>query len=392
LHAPRDETVGITHVITGLEVGGAERMLVKVLSRLDRSRYQPTVVSLTDRGPLAAEVESLGVTVTSVGLRATALTPADLRRVVSVLAASAPDVVQTWMYKADLLGGLAAMAVGRPPVIWGLRQSDLHATRSSPSNRLAVRVCAGLSWVVPTRILCVSDEVARVHRRLGYAPGRMVVVPNGFDTDRFRPDAAARSSVREALGIAPGDQVVGLVARFDAQKDHRTFLAAARRIVEARPATRFVLCGDGVDAGNRTLQAWVVEQGLAERVALLGVRADMPAVTAAFDVAVSSSAFGEGFSNAIGEAMACGVPCAVTDSGNSRSLVGDTGRVVPVERPGYLAAAVVDLLAEPSAARIRRGEAARGRIVAEFGLDGVTRRYEQLYEEVRAGVRLRGAG
>lgn len=379
----------VTHVITGLGVGGAERMLVKLLSRLDRDRYRPMVLSLRDRGPLGDDIAALGIDVSAVGLGRGAPGPSEVRRVVDHLGSTAPDIVQTWMYKADLLGGLASLRIGRPPVIWGIRQTELHRRLSTASNRATARACAGLSWFLPARILCVSEEAAEAHRRAGYDGARMVVVPNGFDTARFRPHTSHREALRAELGVGSDVPLVGLVARFDPQKDHECFLRAARRVLDAVPEARFVLCGADVEAGNPTLRAWVDRHDVGDSVHLLGVRRDMDVVTAALDVAVSSSAFGEGFSNALGEAMASGVPCVATDSGNARRLIGGSGRTVPPEDPADLASAMIELLEMPADRRAALGRAARERIVASYEIDEIAREYEQLYEEVVARVRLR---
>jgi glycosyltransferase involved in cell wall biosynthesis len=223
---------------------------------------------------------------------------------------------------------------------------------------------------------------------MGYRADKLRVVPNGFDTDRFRPDAEARAAVRAELGWDEATPVVGLVARFDPQKDHRTFTAAARRVLDDVPDARFVLCGRGVTAENVDLVRLIRAGELQDQVALLGVRDDMPAVTAAFDVAVSSSAFGEAFSIAIGEAMATGVPCVVTDSGNAARLVGDAGRVVPVRDPGALARGIVDLLRLSREERRAMGAQGRTTIVDRYSLASVVRQYEGIYDEAfrRAAV------
>ena len=188
--------------------------------------------------------------------------------------------------------------------------------------------------------------------------------------------------MRQQLGWDDSTPVVGLVARFDPQKDHRTFAMAARRVVDEVPDARFVLCGRGVTLGNADLVDVLRASGIQDRVAVLGVRDDMPAVTAALDVAVSSSAFGEAFSIAIGEAMATGVPCVATDTGNAARLVGDAGRTVPVRNPVALAGAITDLLRMSGAERRAMGARGRAAIVDRYSLTSVVRRYEETYDEV----------
>jgi glycosyltransferase involved in cell wall biosynthesis len=219
----------------------------------------------------------------------------------------------------------------------------------------------------------------------------MVVIPNGFDTAAFRPDEDARRDVRRELGIAPDVEVVGHVARFDPQKDHRGLIEAAASVCRDRPAAMFVLCGNGVTDDNAALKSWIDRAGIAARVLVLGRRSDLARLTNAFDVAVSSSAYGEGFSNAIGEAMACGVPCVATDDGDGRRIIADTGRVVPVRQPGQLAGAIHELLSLPAGERKELGRAARSRVEEHYTISAVARQYEDLYREVVGDVRLRRA-
>jgi len=363
-------------VITGLEPGGAEHQLVNVVTRLDRSRFEPVVISLTGRGPLAEPLEAAGVPVHAVRVAT------DPLALVRLLRRERPNLVETWLYKADLIGGLVTLCVGRVPLLWSIHQTDLRPEPGLRSNVLAARICAPLSRWLPTLILCVSPEAAQAHAAMGYRADKFRVVPNGFDTDRFRSDDQARAAVRDQLGWDESTPIVGLVARFDPQKDHRTFAMAARHVVDEVPGVRFVLCGRGVTPGNADLVDLLRASGIQDRVAVLGVRDDMPAVTAALDVAVSSSAFGEAFSIAIGEAMATGVPCVATDTGNAARLVGDAGRVVPVRNPLALAGATIELLDMSGAERRSMGARGRAAIVDRYSLASVVRRYEETYAEV----------
>jgi glycosyltransferase involved in cell wall biosynthesis len=368
--------IRVVHVITGLEPGGAEHQLVNVVTHLDRSRFDPVVISLTGRGPLAEPLEAARIPVHAVRVATDPVAP------LRILRSERPDLVETWLYKADLIGSLATIAATRAPLLWSVHQTDLRPEAGLRSNVLAARICAFLSRWLPTLILCVSPEAARAHAAMGYRADKFRIVPNGFDTDRFQPNEGARAAVREELGWEQSTPIVGLVARFDPQKDHRTFAVAARRVVDEIPDVRFVLCGRGITTENADLVDLMKHNGIEDRVALLGVRDDMPAVTAALDVAVSSSAFGEAFSIAIGEAMATGVPCVVTDCGNAARLVGDAGRVVPVRDPVALSGGVIELLRFNDDQRRVTGARGRERIIAEYSLESVVRRYEQTYDEV----------
>lgn len=373
--------IRLLHLITDLDVGGAEMMLYKLLCGLDRAAFAAEVLSLTDIGPLGTRIRELGVPVHALGLRRGLPDPRALARLVRRLSHDLPDVVQTWMYHADLLGGLAAKLAGGIPVVWNMRQSNLSPSVNRRRTLLVVRACARLSRWLPARVVCGSQAARQAHARLGYDATKMCIIPNGFDLTAFVPDAGARRSVRHELGLADDAVLIGLVARFDPQKDHRTFVEAAALLRRQQPAVHFVLCGDGVTWQNEALAGWIAAAGLRERCHLLGRRDDVPGLTAALDVATSSS-IGEGFPNAVGEAMACGVPCVVTAVGDSAAVVGPTGVVVPPRDPPALAAGWRALLALGPAGRRCLGQAARRRIAERFSLPAVVAQYERLYREL----------
>jgi glycosyltransferase involved in cell wall biosynthesis len=381
--------LNILHVITGLSTGGAEMMLTKLLARMPTDQTRHTVVSLTGGGSLAARIEAGGVPVINLAMNQPGLAKipaliAGFFRLRRLIRQQRPDVVQAWMYHANLFAGLAAVAPRAPAVLWGIRQSDLDPKISKPATIRVAKLGGWLSRRLSDSILCCSDVARIVHERIGYDPSRMVVIPNGFDLDEFKPDAGARAAIRREIAVPADAPLIGLIARFDSQKDHRGFLAAAGQVRKDMPNAHFLLCGSGVDAANRTLAGWIDDFDLGTRCRLLGPRDDMPAVTAALDLAVSSSAFGEGFPNVLGEAMAAGVPCVATDVGDSRMIVGNTGRIVAPRAPNALAEAIIELLRLPADARAKLGAAARQRITEHFEIGAVAARYLALYRDTLA--------
>ena len=266
-----------------------------------------------------------------------------------------------------------------------IRGSDLDPATTSRTTVLTATLCARLSRAVPSAILCCSEVARQVHTDLGYAAGKITVLPNGFDIAALRPDPAARDDVRREIGIATDTLLIGLIARFDPMKDHANFIEAARKVVEEHASAHFLLCGDDITPDNVKLGREIAAAGLEERFHLLGRRSDIPRLNAALDVAVSASRYGEGFPNAIGEAMACGVPCVVTDVGDSAYVVGDTGQVAPKANPAALAAAILNLLSLPHRERAAREEAARRRIIENFEIGSIVRRYEAFHTALAAG-------
>jgi len=373
----------VVHVITGLDTGGAEMMLYKLLSAWPSTRIDSTVVSMLSAGELAGPIADLGIDVHSLNMRSSLGDPGAAVRLIRLLKRLDADLVQTWMYHANLLGALVNPWLRKTPLLWNLRQSTLDPKTSKLSTRIVMRAGAALSWAAPRCIVCCSERVRDVHRALGYRADIMAMIPNGFELDRFRPDAEARATLRAELGIEDSAPLLGLVTRFHPQKDLQTFFQAAALVRAERPDCRLLACGHDIRLDNPSIARWVAGTGLGDAVDLLGPRRDPARVMAALDVLVSSSAFGEGFPNVIGEAMACGVPCAVTDVGDSGLIVGDTGFTVPPRDPAALAAAILTLLGEGREGLARRGQAARARIDTEFALARIAARYSDLYNSVR---------
>jgi glycosyltransferase involved in cell wall biosynthesis len=376
----------IVFIITGLSTGGAEMMLLKVLERLDRQRFAPHVISLTTLGELAPRIAALGIQVDAVGLKPGLPSPSGFFRLVRLLKRLNPDVVHTWMYHADLLGGLAARLAGVSSIGWCIRNSNLDKNKTKFSTRAVVGLCASISKWVPSRILSCSEKARQVHVACGYAAAKMVVVPNGFELSQFKPDLDARFRVRAELGITDQTPLVGLIGRFDPQKNHAGFFEAAGILHRHMPQVHFVLAGQGVDVSNAALMQTITQEGVLANIHLLGLRNDMPALMATLDVLASSS-YGEAFPNVLGEAMACGVPCAVTDVGDSAYIVGDTGRVVASGDMHGLAAALEELLALPLPEKAALSERARARVAEHFEIGAIVRRYEDFYESLLANVR-----
>lgn len=371
-------------IITGLSTGGAETMLHKLLQNLDRSRFTPTVISLTTKGEIGPRIEALGISVIALGMNHALSSPAAFMRLVNLLRKTQPDVVHTWMYHADLLGGLAARLAGIRAVSWGVRQSNLSPDQNKRTTLLVMKVCALLSGFLPRSILSCSNRALAVHVAAGYRAKRFWLIPNGFDLVRFMPDLASRASVRGELCLTLDTPLVGLIARDDPQKNHLGFVEAAAEVHRAMPLAHFILAGTGVATDNVALTQAIEQAGMRERFHLLGRREDIPRLMASLDVLASSS-FGEAFPNVLGEAMASGVPCVVTDVGDSAEIVGDTGRVVSSGDMAGLARHIVELLRLPAEQRQELAFRARERVRSKYEIGNVTRNYEDFYNHLLSG-------
>ena len=370
----------ILHVTTNLLPGGAETMLYKLLSRADRERFEPAVVSLMGSGGLGPHIEDLGVPVHALGLRGMRPEPGVLRRLLRVTRDFNPDLVQGWLVHGNLAAALAgAIAPRRVPVLWTVQYSLYSMGDEKRTTAAMMRVGARLSGL-PAKVIYDSEVSVAQHQAIGYRSDKAVVIPTGLDTERFSPSAEARAGVRSELGVEKNTVLIGLVARYHPMKDHANFLRAAALLLNEHPDVRFVLSGSGVDKTNETLTGLIRDLGIGERVHLLGYYPDVPRLTAALDIA-SLSSYSEGSPTTVVEAMSCGVPCVVTDVGGTASIVGETGRVVPPRNSRALCAAWSELVEMGPALRRELGLQARRRIKGHFSIEGIARRYERVYEE-----------
>jgi glycosyltransferase involved in cell wall biosynthesis len=373
----------VAYVITGLDNGGAESMLERLVLSLG-PRVQPLVISLTDLGVVGPRLQAQGVDVRALGMRRGQFPSLRLWwQLIRMLRQFGADVVHTHMCHSDLVGGLAARVAGVRAVIWNIHLSNLDAKLNSRSTLWTLRACALLSHVVPQRIACVAQRSRDAHVGLGYASDKFVVIPNGFDMSQFQPDAAARLSVRTELGLTAETPLVAVIGRFDVLKNHRGFCEAMAHLVALRPGTHAVLAGARIDANNTELNAWLHQYGVAAVCHLLGPRHDVPRLMAALDVLLLPS-LGEAFPNVVGEAMACGVPCVVTDVGDAAVMVADCGRVVASGDMRGLAEAAATLLAlgHDERGRLTQQTAASAR--QRYDLQAVSARFMAEYSAMLA--------
>jgi glycosyltransferase involved in cell wall biosynthesis len=369
--------IRVLHIITCLDQGGAEMMLCKLLSAYDRSAFEMSALSLANLGVLADRIRKANVNVEAAGLP----NPMGVATIVSAVARMKPHIVQTWMYHADLIGGVLSRLAGCSRVVWNLRHTTHEEGKTKRTTIWTTDACARLSRHLPAEIVCCSEATYRVHADLGYDARKMRVIPNGFDLTEFAPDAKARIDIRRELGLAEDTPLVGIPARFDPQKDHPTFIRAASLFLRRWPSANFLMFGEGMDGKNETLTQWIRDAGIQDNCHLLGYRRDMNRVLASLDIAVSCSAYGEAFPNVLGEAMACGVPCTVTDVGDSRLIVGDTGRVIRIGDAEALAQSWEDILRARHSGHAP-SLAARRRVMDNFNLAGVVEQYQSLYRQL----------
>ena len=366
----------VCHIITSLNDGGAEAVLYRLCSYEKTTRHH--VISLMDEGKYEPLLQEMGVKVTYLNMPQGKITVFGLWKLWCILRNERSDVIQTWMYHANLIGGVLARLAGAKKIFWGIHHTTLDSNKRS--TFYVAKLCAWLSTLVPTGIVCCAQKSLEVHRDLGYVAHKLFVIPNGYDLNRFSFDAKARQSLRTQWGV--GEKwLLGMVSRFDPQKDHKNLLMALARLKHQNNDFYAVLVGNGLDEENRQIKEWLVALGLTDNIRLLGRRNDIPDVMSALDVHVLSSSSGEAFPNVVAEAMACETPVVVTDVGDAATIVGDTGWVVPPKSADMLANALLkarEAMQDTDAWQMRC-TAARQRVENNFSLQRMVEGYKHVW-------------
>jgi glycosyltransferase involved in cell wall biosynthesis len=373
----------VLHVITSLNTGGAELMLLKLVGeQMAQGRYRHRVISLQTMGTVGSRLQALGVEVEALGMTGSLGLVRGFAGLVRRIREIRPDVLQTWMYHADLVAGLAGRLAGCRRILWGVRVAEMFpAMGVSRSAMWSRRLCALLSRRVPSRIVYVAESARSAHESLGYDRTKSVVIQNGYPVPSRAEIDAARTRRRAELGLDPGAVLIASAGRFSPQKGYESFVAAAAELAKRHPEARFLLAGRDVDRANPKLSDWVRASGIADRFHLIGETEALLEWLAASDVFVLYS-LGEGFPNVVAEAMSVEVPCLVTDVGDSALLVADTGIVIRPRNLNGLTEGLERLMVAGESERRRLGEAARRRVETFFSLSAVAERYAKLYDEL----------
>ncbi len=370
-------------LIRGLHLGGAERQLATLARALRHRGHQVEVAVFYAGGTLEEEVRAGGVPVHDLEKRGRWDVLGALVRLGRLVRSRRPDAVLAYMNLANLYSaGLRWLAPG-VPVVWGIRSAmeDLRAYDWMSTLGSGLEVLAARA----PDVIVANSEAARRHAvGRGMSERKLLVIPNGIDCEAFRPDPAGRERVRRGWGVPAGAPLVGMIARLDPVKGHPTFLRAAALLAAAREDVRFVCVGDGRPEYRSELFRLAGELGLGARLTWAGPCKADAAIHGALDVSVLSSDDGESFPNVIAEAMACGVPCVATDSGDASWIIGDTGVAVPPKDPAALAAGVSGLLARSGAQRAGDARRARDRVVREFSVPTLVSRTEAMLKALRA--------
>ena len=374
--------IKIAHIVNCLSPGGAEIMLCNFISKMDKEKYCAVVISLTNKGTLSEKIEKMGVPVYEAGMKSGNLNIKAFIKLIRYLRTYKPELIQTWMYHSNVIGGIAGILSGVKNIVWGVHASQLDGELTKNGTLFIIKISSWLSMIIPSIVIFCSKSSYHLHLILGYKTKIMRVVPNGFNLKDYRPDAACKKNILKELGLQQDVQLVGMAARYDPQKNHSDFILAASRLNKIMPSVEYLLVGSGVTSDNEILCSQIEEVGLSDKIHLLGYRDDMPKIYAALDVSTITSVYGEAFPLVIGEAMACGTPCVVTDVGDSAFIVGDTGIVIPPGKPDEIANAWMKILKMDLIEKKKIGVAARKRINELFTIESVVKQYEKEYTDL----------
>jgi len=374
--------IKVCHLIGTLEVGGAEKLLVDFIKRSEGTHLRNSVITILKKGALQDEISELGIETDFIAVENNVDLFFSLGKIRDLLNRFDADVLQTWMYHADLVGAIATKyKSARIPLVWSIHNGRIDSSMRFRTKIIA-KVCSISSGFLPSRIVCCANSAKDNHVSFGYKDSNITVVPNGVDSERFRFCPLSRQQIRRELSIDQDVIAIGLIARYAPVKRHKLFLNSVMPILQSSSYNiHIVLVGDGCTASNQELMRLISKSDYGDNISLLGSRNDIPSLLSAIDIYVSASSV-EAFPMATAEAMSVGVPCVVTSAGDSQQLLQDFGIVVDGDSPGALQTGIQRMLDEGKENWLIRGKNTRQRIKTEFSLERTINSYSDIYRNL----------
>jgi glycosyltransferase involved in cell wall biosynthesis len=370
----------IIHIITTLNDGGAEATLMRLCEGDVRNIH--IIISLSDDGKYGPLLKSKGFKVYKLNMSSNWPSPIAFLRLMRLLKSEKPHIVQTWLYHADLLGGLTAFLCGINTVVWGIHNSMLDPNKTKKKTFFIIKILAKLSWILPSRIVVCAESARIAHSIMGYNSKIMHFIPNGYDLSDFKYLHHDGIKIRNTFNISKDIPLLGTVGRYDPYKDHSNLLHALALVKNYIPEFKIILVGSRIDYNNSHLIQLIKKLNLENYVLLLGPRNDIPSIMSALDLHILSSS-SEGFPNVVAEAMACETPCIVTDVGDASFIIGDTGWVVPPQNYEALAVAIRSAITEIRALSWSdRCAKSRYRILSNFSIENMVKSYNYVWNDV----------
>jgi glycosyltransferase involved in cell wall biosynthesis len=372
----------VTHIITCLDVGGAELALKNIVEYSEKNNiFQNRVISLTSVGAIGKKLQALGIEVIALNMRGTFDVPRVIWQLTKLLKKQNPDIVQTWLYHADLLGGIASRFARIKKIFWGIRSTDILAGKGvARSTYFIMKICAQLSYFIPNNIVCVAQAAMKTHQQFGYCHKKFQVIYNGFNVDIYNDSIAIKKEIRSRFSIPDDAIVIGSVGRFNEYKDHKNFIDAAAIIAANNKNIIFLLIGRDIAPQNTLLMEWINNTGFKDNFILAGESNEVNLCYAAMDIFCLHSK-SEAFPNVVVEAMLSAIPCVVTNVGDSSHIVGESGVIVPAQDSEKLAEGIRKIINLSVEERLEIGRESRNYAARNYSLEAAVRKYEALYKE-----------
>jgi len=367
----------IIYIVTDLNVGGAENVLLRLLSKIDKKEYDPLVISLIEKGEIGRKIEKLGIDVYCLRIHSFINLFPGLIRLVNKINIFNPQIIHTFMIHPAFFVGIIVKLLNKPTIIWNIFSTDLSLQSNKYKTRLIIKMCASLSKIIPNRIIVDSYASYSAHKKARYSWEKMQIINNGVDTNIFFPNELKRNKYRQQY-FKEDELVIGLIARYHPVKGHDIFIKAVNLLRRKVNNVKFLLNGSNIKISNSKLMKIINKEGIQDIIHLSDSKLEITNILLACDILVSSSKF-ESFPNIICEAMACSIPCVVTNVGDCAEIVGDTGVIVSANDPNELASAIMGLINMPLKGRKKLGENARLRIKNNFSLSLMVEKYNNLY-------------
>lgn len=372
----------IVHVITGLNNGGAEAVLYR-LCKYDRSN-EHIVISMMDNGKYGKLLKDENISVYTLDMPIGKLTFNGVINLYKIIKKLDPDVVQTWMYHANLIGGLIAKIARVKKIVWGIRHSNLDKTHNKKSTIFIANILAKISNLVPTDIVFCAEKSYEIHKSIGYKCKCMHVIANGYELNKFYPNNENVQKLKNEFDLNSIKNIIGFIARFDELKDHDNLLCSLQLVKNRNVNFKCLLVGTNILNTNIELINMINKYDLVGNIILLGERRDIPDIMNLLDIHVLSS-YSEAFPNVLCEAMACGTPCITTDVGDAAFIIGDTGYLVPIKDPNSMSEKIIEMLYEKEnnilGWRNRKSKCCE-RIVENFSIDKMIKNYQIIWNNL----------
>ena len=329
------------HIISGLGRGGAEGILFNLC--LNDLANEHIVVSMTSDGVYGSLLRDSNIEVICLNIGSLVGAISNSLRLFKLIRLKKPDVVQTWMYHADFFGGTIARISGIKKIFWNVRHTHLDLKSTKLLTIIVAKLCARFSKIIPHKIICCSIKAIESHTRFGYDKEKFILISNGYDLVRFSPHHISSLPSLSLKKYNKSLPLIGMIARFTPEKDHKNLLTALHIVHKKGKQFSCMLIGEGMDSNNKTLMKLIKDYGLTSCIHLLGAQKEIPIYLNILDLHVLSSQ-NEAFPNVLAEAMACGIPCVVTNAGESKYILGDTGWLVEPNNSESLAEAIEEAL------------------------------------------------